>query len=301
MAGYLVTALIPARLDRWIIQRLAALLLSVRRQAVEHEAAQLAAALGWPPGNPDLLRVVRDRKRLAIENVWGRIRGTQRRGWQPEIRLVGLEQVGTALEQGRGVVLWRWSFCATPILKIALWRAQIPLVHLSRETHGAWSDGRIGLWLLPRLYRRGEDRYLAQRVLIPRSGSLGYMKTLLELLAENSVVSIVGDYTGRQNVTTSFLDGECQFAVGAPSLAWKSDATLLTAYAVAESCCSYRVVIDPPIQVDRGLDRKEFVRQAVAGCSRRLRGAIMACPADWGDWGPFLAGEEPFRRPTGKT
>lgn len=173
----------------------------------------------------------------------------------------------------------------------------MPLVHLSWINHGAWSNSWVGRRVLRPVYRRSEDCYLRERVIIPDTGSHTYIKTLIERLAENSVVSIVGDHPNVQNVTARLFDGTAPYALGAPSLAWKTGATLLTTHAVSESACDYRVLIDKPIEVDRTLPRKEFARQAVEEFAQRLQVAIANHPASWTNWGAFLDGEEPFWRP----
>ena len=297
LLGYLATAILPPRLDRGIINGLSSLLFRLRPHTVAHRAARIAGVLGKDAESREVLDIGQDYYRLAIENAWGRFRGTHNRAWQPEIRVDGLDEVRAALDRGRGVILWRWSFCSSPVVKIAIWREQIPLIHLSMMIHGACSDSWIGRRVLNPIYRRTEDCYLRERVVIPRTGSHAYMKTLIERLKENSVVSIVGDHTGSQNVTTSFFDGTTEFATGAPSLAWKTGATLLTTYAISESSCSYRVVVDKPIDVDRNLQRKEFAREAIEEFSRRLQAAIVNHPASWRNWGAFLDSEEPFWRP----
>ncbi len=296
-AGYAVTLVVPNRFDRWIVDRLASLLFRLSPATVERRAMGIGRVLGMAPESQEALAIAREHYRITIASAWGRIRGTHRRGWKPEIQIEGLDKIHKALDRGKGVILWRWSFCSTPVVKIAMWRSGIPLVHLSREIHGAWSYGWIGRRVINPLYRRAEDCYLTERVVIPMDGSLAYMKTLLEHLNENAVVSIVGDLTGSQNVTVDLLDGKAKYATGAASLAWKTGATLLTVYAVAESRSGYRVVVDEPVEVDRSLVRKEFVRQAIAVFSERLQRAIERHPANWSHWGAFLDGEDQYSLP----
>lgn len=293
-AGFAASTVLPGRLDGRLVEALVGLSFRLRPGRLEQRAAQIAAVLGR--SEAEAREIARENARLEAESAWGRVRGLRHRGWQPEVHLEGREHLERALAAGRGALMWRWSFCSTPVVKIALWQAQIPLVHLSWEDHGAWSQGWVGRRLIAPLYRRSEDGYLAERIVIPR-GSLAYMKLLIKRLEANAVVSIVGDHTGSQNVTTPFFDGECRFATGAPALAWKTGASLLTAHAIAEGPGRYRVVVAEPIEVDRSVDRRQSVRRAVFEFSRRMQAAIAQHPASWGGWKAFLAGDDIFGRP----
>ena len=157
-------------------------------------------------------------------------------------------------------------------------------MHLSDAAHGAPSRSRLGLrWTAP-LYCRAEEPYLADRIVIPLDGSLGYMRALLERLRQNAVVSIVGENRGRNNAAVSILGREMELATGAPALAAKSGAALLTAHVVRLGSFHYRLVIHEPIEAERSSDRKEFVRQAAHEFARRLDARIAEHPVEWMGW-----------------
>ncbi len=115
-------------------------------------------------------------------------------------------------------------------------------------------------------------------------GRLGYVRRLLRGLGENCTVSIVGENKGRQNIGGEVLGRSVEFASGAPALAWRSGAELLTAYSIRLAPFRYRVVIESPLGVDRDLERKEFVRESVAEFCRRLEEQVRSHPADWLGW-----------------
>lgn len=282
--GYVLTALLPARFDGWVVDRLAALFLRVQAGRVRRLALQMRQLLGSAGTDEEFLETAREHYELRIENDWGTIRGLHRRGWPPDVQLVGLERLRGALDDGRGAILWHMFFGPNVVPKAACWRNSIPLTHLSRAQHGVRSPNWFTLHSLAPLLRRCEDRYLAERIVIPRDGSLGYMKALLGRLAENATLSIYAEHTGRQNVATDFFEERAEFATGAPSLAWKMGSALLPVYVVREGRFRYRVVIDEPIEVDRGLTRKEFAQRAIEDFSRRLQLRIAEYPADWMGW-----------------
>jgi lauroyl/myristoyl acyltransferase len=200
------------------------------------------------------------------------------------VELAGAEHLRRALEAGRGVILWRMHFCENPVFLQGLASHGVSAAHLSDERHGAPSCSRIGLrWTAP-LYCRAEAPYVRERIVIPLDRSLGYMRELLDRLGQNAVVSIVGENRGRSNLTVSILGSEVELATGAPALASKSGAALLTAHAVRLGAFHYRLLIHEPIELNRSADRKEFVRQAVDEFARRLEARLIERPSDWMGW-----------------
>ena len=86
------------------------------------------------------------------------------------------------------------------------------------------------------------------------------MKTSVALNSETSRDLEFGDYSIAQILPILLLLaawGLAAFAAGAPSLAWSVGSVLLTVYVVSEGTGRYRVVIQPPIEGDRSLSRKQ--------------------------------------------
>jgi lauroyl/myristoyl acyltransferase len=290
--AYVPSAVIPRRLDPWLVDHVTGLALRLRPGKVERLTSRMSHTLAVRSTDSDLTEQARGHYQMVLEGAWARARNLHARGWEPTTTVEGLERLQAAQAAGRGAILWRMSFGSSLIVKIGLWRAGVPLVHLSMENHGASSEGWIARNVFGPLYRRMENRYLRERVVIPRDGSTGAaMKTLLQRLSrDNAVVSIIGDVRrGAQNITTPFFDAQAQFATGSPSLAWKAGSALFPVYSVREAAGRYRIVIDEPIGVDRQLDRKEYAKRAVEVFSTRMQAAIVRHPGSWSDWGLFWA------------
>ncbi len=253
-----------------------------RRDAVGEDLARAG------PAPDDWESLAREFYRMSVESAWGRVRAVYRGGWKPEIRLEGLERLEEALARGRGVILWRLRFCSSLVTKMALARAGVPVVHLSRWSHGTWGDTHVARSVLFPLFRRTEDLHLAGRIVIPRGESLAYMKRLVDHLEGGGVLSIFGDYPARQTVATRVFGTEASFARGAPSLAWKVGSALLPTVSVREGSGRYRVLIDPPIDVARTgagkSGRDAFVEEAVQQFGQRLDTMLVRYPGSWEQW-----------------
>ena len=105
-------------------------------------------------------------------------------GWSPQITVTGTEHLHVALAAGRGAVLWVAPFVFAPLVaKRGLHQAGFSVHHLSRPSHG-FSSTRLGMAVLNPIRTRIEDRYLAERITIPRSGeTTAAIRTLARRLA----------------------------------------------------------------------------------------------------------------------
>ncbi|MBT8336390.1 MAG: hypothetical protein KJO11_07285, partial [Gemmatimonadetes bacterium] len=205
-----------------------------------------------------------------------------------ETSVEGMGRIGSG-----GSLLWGMSFCGTLVVKIALHRAGVPLVHLSAAGHGAaHPPTRLGLRIVSPLYCRAENRFLRERVVIPEDGSLGYLRTLMERLRSGAPVYIAGERRApRRNTSALCLGRPTLFARGAPGLAHRSGVPLLPVTVYRVRPLHYRVVVEPPLDsaaapgVDDGptLDRDAFVADAIRAFADRVSHNVLEHPADW-DW-----------------
>ena len=294
LIGYLVTALIPSSWNASIVRGATRLLGRIRPASTDRHAQLMAKPLARSPA--DLSETALRRRAASVEGAWVRVRGLHRRGWRPHIEIEGIERIRAALERTQGVMLWRMSFCGTPVVKRALWEAGIPLVHLSKQEHGAHSDAWVSRRMLTPLFRRAEDWYLTERVIIPWGGSpVGAMRTLLKRLQrDHAVVSIMGDAPWQPGTTARVFDRDALFARGAPLLAARSGALLLPVVTVWESENHYRVVIGHPINLVPDLDRDRQVDLAIAEFADRMERAIREHPESWSGWSAYWSGSPPF-------
>lgn len=300
-SGCVLAALIPRRLDPWIIGHLTALVLRLRPEKEPRFAQKMLETLGPRGGGRDLSKEARNCYEMNLEGPWARARGLRKGGWRPEISVEGIERLREGQAAGAGTILWRMPFGSTLTEKNGLWQQGIPLVHLSDQSHGTRSPAWISRKVLAPLFQRTENWNLKERVVIPRGGTkTGAMKIVLKrLLKENAVVSIIAESPGVQDVHTPFLNGRASFAIGAPSLAWKAGSTLLPIFSVREGTARFKIVIDKPIPVHRDMDRKVYVEQAVNEFSQRMQSAIVQFPGSWNRWGNFWAAGNVFPTPSG--
>jgi lauroyl/myristoyl acyltransferase len=253
-------------------------------KTIDRLAARLERHLPSPWSGEPYRALAEQHVERRIEDMWGRLRGLRRERYAPHIEVDGIEHVRAALARGRGVVVWCMRVGSATVIKRGFREQGLPLTHLSRVEHGSPTTTKLGIAVVAPLFRRVEDAALAERVQIPLGESLAYLHTLAERLAANACVSIFGEHPGRQAVEVEFLGMRRRLALGAPSIAWRAQAGLVTGYALRESAFRHRVVVEEELPVDRGMPRKEFAELAVRQFASRLEACILRHPAEWHGW-----------------
>ena len=281
--AFLVTHL-PQRVDRFFIAATMATYRTVRGRKVTAVADKMGRLLGDPPDGVSWIPEAREYWRMRVETHWLRVRSMHRTLPLVEIRLDGLEHLEAALAKGKGAILWRMFFCSSHIPKQALHDAGHPLVHLSHWDHGNRGLNFPGVELFAPQWIKAEVRHLRERVILPKDGSLDYLRRLLDRLGRNQVLSIFGNLQGRTPIPVQILGTQRLLATGATSLARKTGAPMLTMYARRLGPNSYQVVIDEPVVVDPSLDRRAFAAAAITEYARRVEERVRSHPQSWYRW-----------------
>jgi lauroyl/myristoyl acyltransferase len=125
---------------------------------------------------------------------------------------------------------------------------------------------------------------LLERILIPRDGSLGYMRKVQSCLRDNGVVSIRAGRVGHAFVDVALLGGKVRLATGPMSLARATGATLLPVFTVPAGVDSFEVVIEPPIGSRDRVGSDRDVAGVAAQFVGLLESYIVRYPQLWTDW-----------------
>jgi len=287
--------LLPRVLDQSIVKWMIQVVRWVRPNSPVKIARRFASVLERP--EHDCLEAARLAREVSVDSLWLRLRNIWRPAYTPPVDVVGLDHLLAPIQEGRGVILWRMDFCDRQLGLLALHLEGIPVVHLSSASHGTSSDSFLSRRLLAPLYRRSEDHFLAERVVIPWSGQrMSATRRLLDALKrEQAVLSIYGEEGGQHPVCCSVLGRTAWFQSGAPGLAWRTGAVLLPCRTVREATGEYRLWFDAPIQLDRSRGRREAVEAAVRSYAGLLEKAIEAHPGSYMGWWALASGSGPFR------
>ena len=154
-------------------------------------------------------------------------------------------------------------------------------MHLSTPAHG-FSATRFGVRYLNRMQTRIEDRYIAERVLLPLQGQNAALQTLVKRLKANKAVSITGQRGTGHTVDARFLDGTLPLAPGAPALAQMTGAKLLPVFAFRAADGVVEVTVEPEIALEGARDAA--IAGAVQAFAARSEPYVLRHPGQWLSW-----------------
>jgi lauroyl/myristoyl acyltransferase len=261
-------------------------------------AKQLCDLLCWLLGTG-----AGESRRLVIEtraNIHMRhfhyLRTLRPGGWSPGIRLEGRERIDAALAAGRGVILWVSPLLFSDLVtKMALARDGLRVSHLSMYVHG-FSRTRFGFRVLNRLAVRGEERFLAERLVITPQRPLDAIRELTKRVRDGKVVSVSAVVSrGQRSLTLPFLHGKIRLAVGAAQLARRTGATLLPVFTVRLEDGSFLTTVDEPIDLAPDRDRDEAAEIAVERYVQKLERYVKRWPSQYPAFAPGYGSEHTAR------
>jgi lauroyl/myristoyl acyltransferase len=203
-----------------------------------------------------------------------------------DVRVCGGEHLDLALAHGNGAVLWVADFVqAGDATKIAFADLGNRLSHLSRPEHGS-SKSRFGIACLNWVRQRYENRFLHRRIVFDRGSPQLAKDEMLQLLAENRIVSIMASaHEGRMLADASFLQGRLCLALGALNLARRAACPVLPVFVLpAADHSGLDVIVEPALVTGNDDDHAEFVVSGLADFVGRLEARVRQQPAAWAGW-----------------
>ena len=203
------------------------------------------------------------------------------RFWRPDVRLRGESHLQKALANGRGAILWvAESYHGGLMLKIALHRAGYRLCQLSRPTHG-FSISPFGIRYLNPLWRRVEDRFIYERVVIRDDDAAPAIEALRAHLSANRVAIITLGPEARRFVEVPFLRQRIRVPTGPIRLAQDTGAALLPAFVCADGDGTFEASVEPALASSDSRGTFDVVAAAYA---ERIEPFVRTYPEQWTGW-----------------
>jgi KDO2-lipid IV(A) lauroyltransferase len=272
-AVFVPMRVLPAGLLRAGSAFLARIAHALARSRREHARELVAVRLGLTPGSPEVHRIVRGSFQTLVRNVveptlldrrW-RARGSIR----DLLEVQGLEHLEAARAAGHGVLL-----CTA---HIGTWEA-IGLV-MRELGEPIWCIARV---LDNPLLERDltARRLLTGRGIIPKDG--GVLKLVRTLKAGELVAVLLDQNAGRKGALLDFLGEPSSHHTVAGVMARRCGAAALPVYLLSAGPGGrLRVVIEPPVQADPGLDDEAAALQITRRISASLERQVRAHPEQW--------------------
>jgi lauroyl/myristoyl acyltransferase len=212
-------------------------------------------------------------------------------GWRPRLRLLGKHHIEAALAAGRGAILWLCPFTYNNLVAHkTLHTNSLDITRLGGAYHGFASipPSRFGMRILNPLRTRVEGKYLAERIVIPPDGSLGYLRVLRKRLEDNHLVSITANGEGNRAPLVPFLDGGIRLATGPASLALSTGAALLPVFLSRCGAGHFETTIEAPLVVFGADCQRAAAEQLTGKYAELLERYVVQTPQLWPGWREYL-------------
>lgn len=183
------------------------------------------------------------------------------------IRLEGLIHLDRALEEGKGAVLVTGHFGSWELMGRALARLGYPLAFLVGVQRN-----RLVQDLMNRL--RAECG-------IPVIEPTSILETT-RVLRDNRFIAMLSDQdAGRHGVFVDFLGEPASTHPGAARLALLTGSPVITGFIIRTGVARHRIVIEPPVHIDRSMGREESVLRVTQAYTASIEAYVRRHPDHW--------------------
>lgn len=228
-------------------------------------------------------------KRLTkeiIQNSWKDrfiLSAINRRSTRQRVSIIGLEHVYEALGRGHGVILWESTFGNRLLAKSVLADKGF-LIWQAHARHHGGSTSWVGRHIVQSLYRRAVSRLYAG-IIDMEDHSFGYLRKLVELLKNNSIVCISAlGGMGQNFVSVELLGTTAELPTGAISLAKMTGAPIVPVLCFRDGDGNDKLVLETPIRLQTNKDKDEAPASGIEQYARLLESYIVRYPNQWHLW-----------------
>jgi hypothetical protein len=210
----------------------------------------------------------------------------RRRGWDPDLVLIGGERIEQARSRGKGVILWADPFFHASILgKRALAGAGYRTWQLTSTSHGILDSPLANRLINPRMIEV-ERRYLAGRIVFDRHTTMKATRAMLKVLAENGLISLTNNAFMGAILATPFGEGMVLHLAQTPlRLAALQGVPLLPIQTIErERFLRYEVAVGPDLSLLLPPGAADPVGALAAIYADYLLGLARADPLQFGGW-----------------
>jgi hypothetical protein len=210
----------------------------------------------------------------------------RRRGWDPDLVLIGGERIEQARSRGKGVILWADPFFHASILgKRALAGAGYRTWQLTSTSHGILDSPLANRLINPRMIEV-ERRYLAGRIVFDRHTTMKATRAMLKVLAENGLISLTNNAFMGAILATPFGEGMVLHLAQTPlRLAALQGVPLLPIQTIErERFLRYEVAVGPDLSLLLPPGASDPVGALAAIYADYLLGLARADPLQFGGW-----------------
>ncbi|MBW4708903.1 hypothetical protein KX928_14030 [Roseobacter sp. YSTF-M11] len=271
----LLARMVTSDANNRLIARLARLATRLRPGKQAALARLYAALLGGRAANmPDPAEYATDLIEAQLLQRMFYARLAKDATWRPEFTVRGAEHVAQARRDNRGIVFWTIPQEITALLlRMTCHDRQWDLHHLSHRMHGQ-SVSRLGMAVFNRRDCRIED-HLSKRIWMTEETTKLALTQASAVVTSGGCVGFRGIGWSKRPMYFPFFEGHIHLAFGAPVLARRTGATLLTV-AANKTDTGFELMFEP-LAVDKSRSLNDVGQDFVG----RLEKAVVQSPGLW--------------------
>jgi len=176
------------------------------------------------------------------------------------VTIEGKEHLDDALSRYKGVLLFQAHFGAFQMVMPAIGYNGYKMNQISASA-SIWKDSSASS-IQKRVFDIKAD--YEYRLPVRHISVKSTLRPVFRLLKKNEIVGITVDGGGGRNVIPiRFLGRDANFQQGAADLAMRTGAAIVPAFIITEKGLRHRLIIHPPINMNRKGDRGENTREIV--------------------------------------
>ncbi len=194
------------------------------------------------------------------------------------VTIEGKEHLDRALSYGRGVLLFQAHFGAFQMVMPAIGYSGYRMNQISASA-SIWKDSITSKTQQKSFDIKANYEYRLPVRHIPVKSTL---RPVFKLLKKNEIVGITVDGGGGRNVTSiKFLGRNANFQQGAADLALRTEAAIVPVFITTERGLRHRLIIHPPININRRGDRAENMKEILQKFASLLEGHVYRYPTHY--------------------
>lgn len=232
-----------------------------------------------------------------FENAWKDrlvLSAIKRRSTRRQVEIEGIENLQDALAAGLGVIIWESPFGKRLLAKSVLTEIGMPLWQIHAHFHGG-SSSWVGQNVVRRMYRRAVSEQCLGIIDI-QSGSLGYLRKLVKVLQDQSVLCVMSFASiGQNHASVKLLGSIVELPTGIVSLARMTEAPIVPVFCFSDGNGRDKLVIESPIRIEATDVGQEAVTKVIQKYNDLLESYIVRYPDQWPLWST-IPGRGPARR-----
>jgi len=190
-----------------------------------------------------------------------------------KVKFQGKKNLDEALKKGKGVIAVTGHFGNFPLMMLGCIQKGYKVSSIIRPVR----DEKMEKFLFQKRAESGLNTVYA----IPRTECV---KNSIKALRDNGILFVPLDqnFGNGKGVFVDFFGQKAATATGPVVFSSRTDAVILPMFIVRQKNDTHKIIIEPPIKIEKGADEKESTYLTISRITRIIESYIRKYPYEWG-------------------